>query len=305
MKFDWKNSKYEFMLLLVAAIWGAGFIAGKEALSQLTPVTVLFYRFSAAAAVTGIFWRKHIFCADRKNIFYGAVLGLFQFSGLYIQLFALQYTSTAKQSFLAATYVVIVPFVSWFIIKSRPKIKDYVSSVVAIAGIGLISLTKVESVNIGDLITLVFAVVFSVQIVITGIFAKKGEAVSFTFYQFLTSAVLASACLLIKGESLVVPHSSSFAAVFYLAVINTAVAMCLQNIAQKHVKENRSALIFSLESVFGLIFSILIYNEKISAQMLAGCVLVFASLMLSMSDVGVKAKNTKAEMPKQRKECRL
>ena len=48
------------LLLLVAIIWGGGFIAGKVALETVSPQWILFVRFSLAALCMGLLFSRQI-----------------------------------------------------------------------------------------------------------------------------------------------------------------------------------------------------------------------------------------------------
>ena len=269
------------ILLLVAVIWGGGFIAGKVALETASPLWILFIRFALAALCMGGLFFRQIKEAARENCRIGCMLGAIQFAALFIQLFALQYTTTAKQSFLAATYVLFTPFIAYFLTHKKILPQNYIASVLALAGIAFLSLRGSQSIQIGDFITLGFAILFSVQIVLIGKFSQRCEIIPLTFYQMLSAAVLAGIAAFCTGLPAEFFSMRSCLGILYLGVINTAVAFGLQNFAQKFTAESHAALLLSLESVFGLLFSIWFYHENITLWMGIGCVLIFAALLIS------------------------
>ena len=144
----------DMTLFIVAAIWGGGFVAGKYALKGLGPLAILMYRFCGTAIIMGLIFNRRTRLAERRNIKYGLLLGILQFLGLLIQLFGLQYTTPAKQSFLAATYVIFTPLAAWSITKARPLKKDGLAAFIAILGIALISLNGELGIQMGDPVTL-------------------------------------------------------------------------------------------------------------------------------------------------------
>lgn len=270
------------ILLLVAAIWGGGFVAGKFALESFTPAAILFYRFAAAAAVTFVFAVIRKIKISGKAVLYGVITGFIQFSGLIIQLTGLQYTTSAKQSFLAATYVIFTPFITWAVLRRKPSAAEGVCAVMALAGTGLISLNSAENIQWGDFITLGFALMFSVQIVCVDVFSKKEDPVAFTAVQFAAAAVMSALMVIISGDAFCAASEPvSYAALGYLALINTALAICLQNHAQKRSDGNRASLILSMESVFGFLFSVLIFRDHLTFKVMAGMVLILAALLFS------------------------
>lgn len=275
------SKKADAILLSVAVIWGWGFIAGKIALETASPQWILFFRFSIAAICILAFFFKQIKNADKACVRWGILIGLLQFAALFVQLFALQYTTTAKQSFLAATYVLFTPFAARILYRKKILPKNYIASLLALAGIAFLSLRGSAEIQIGDFITLGFALLFSAQIVIVGNLPEKCETIPITFYQTLASAVfagIAAFCTAIPNELFSI---HSWTGIVYLGVINTAVALGLQNFAQKYTSESHAALLLSLESVFGLLFSILYYGDILTLRMAIGCALIFAALLVS------------------------
>lgn len=275
------SKKADAILLSVAVIWGWGFIAGKIALETASPQWILFFRFSIAAICILALFFKQIKNADKACVRWGILIGLLQFAALFVQLFALQYTTTAKQSFLAATYVLFTPFAARILYRKKILPKNYIASLLALAGIAFLSLRGSAEIQIGDFITLGFALLFSAQIVIVGNLPEKCKTIPITFYQTLASAVFAGIAAFCTGIPNGLFSIHSWTGIVYLGVINTAVALGLQNFAQKYTSESHAALLLSLESVFGLIFSILYYGDILTLRMAIGCALIFAALLVS------------------------
>ena len=67
----------------------------------------------------------------------------------------------------------------------------------------------------------------------------------------------------------------------YLGIFSTAVAFLLQTICQSKVEQTRSALILSTESLFGTILSVIIFHEILTMRMVLGCMIIFASIIIS------------------------
>ena len=51
--------------------------------------------------------------------------------------------------------------------------------------------------------------------------------------------------------------------------------------SQRYVDETKAAIILSMESVFGTLFSILILHEQITLRMTVGCVIILAAVIIS------------------------
>ncbi|MDD2214670.1 MAG: DMT family transporter [Oscillospiraceae bacterium] len=271
----------DLMLVCVAAIWGGGFVAGKLALTGLEPIALLFYRFAGSAIVLGLLFHKHIRQADGKTIRYGLSLGLLHFTGLLLQLVGLKYTTSAKQAFLASTYVVFTPFMAWLILKVRPLKRDLAAAVLALLGIAFISLNRALNIQLGDPITLGFAAIFSLQLVLIGKYGPAVDTLAMTFFQFVSSTGLSLAAVLLTGTSLISHNQTAWGGTFYLVFINTALAILLQNLAQRYTSQTHAALILSFESVFGFLFSVLVFKDPVSWQTWLGSGLIFTAILVS------------------------
>ena len=81
-----QEKKDNFILFIVALIWGGGFIAGKMALTAATPMAIIFYRYSIGAFMCAIAFRTRIAKASGSVIIKGIVIGLIQLAGQYVQL---------------------------------------------------------------------------------------------------------------------------------------------------------------------------------------------------------------------------
>ena len=69
--------------------------------------------------------------------------------------------------------------------------------------------------------------------------------------------------------------------VVYLGLIATALCLYMQGFGLKYAEPAIGGMLLSLESVFGVIFSVLIYHERVTARMLLGCAVIFAAILLS------------------------
>lgn len=99
----------------------------------------------------------------------GVILGL----AFSLQTVGLVYTTSSKNAFITGAYVVMVPFISWFLTKEKSKIIIYIASFICLLGIGLLSLEGDLSMNYGDFLTLICAIFFALQMSIIGATIKK------------------------------------------------------------------------------------------------------------------------------------
>ena len=279
------RKKAEGMLLMAAIIWGGGFVAGKLALDSLTPFAVLSWRFTIAAVLCGIIFHRRLMKTPRQTMLYGLIIGGVQMLSLGLQLTGLQYTTSAKQSFLCTVYVALMPFLSFLLLRKSLTLRSILAGFISLTGIGLICLSGSMTLNKGDVMSLGFSLLFGIQVILTGRFVSKDtDSVQLSFFQFVTSALIALTISLIRGEELFRISATSAIGITYHGVLNTTVAFLLQNTALKHVPSNTASLIISLESVFGFVFSVLYFHEAITVRLLLGSALCFAAILLANTE---------------------
>ncbi len=268
-------------LITVTVIWGGGFVASDMALESLRPFQIMAIRFLLASVLMGAASIRELKGIDFKEIRAGILMGIALFVGFAFQIVGLQYTTPSKNAFLTALNVVMVPFIAFVILKKKISMKSILGAVMAIVGVGLLSLEKNLSLGIGDGLTLICAVGFAFQIFFTSEFVKKYRAVVLNFVQMLTAVLLSFASLFLFQETEFHITTKGWLSVVYLGVVSTALCYLLQTASQKYVDETKAAIILSMESVFGTMFSILILHEQVTVRMICGCVIILAAVIVS------------------------
>ena len=277
-----------YKLLIVAAtiIWGASFVVVKDAVDVVSPTWLMGLRFTATAIILmAVFAKKIARNLDASHLFAGAILGVFSFLGFWIQTIGLTDTTPGRNAFLTATYCVMVPFLYWAVAKRKPTIFNIVAAFLCIAGVGFVSLGGDFSISMrwGDAMTLLSAVFFAIHMVLVAKFSERRDVMTITIVQIATSGLCG---LLIGVASEPVPNIGSLGLDFwiqlgYLVLFASCLAMVFQNVAQAKIPPAQAALLLSLESVFGVVFSVILYGEELTWMLLAGFSLIFAAIVIS------------------------
>ena len=267
-------------LLLVALLWGAGFLFTKRGLDYITPLWMMSMRFVGATIIMSIVFYKNFRKISKSDLKAGLIIGIFLYIAFATQTIGLQFTSISNQAFLTATNVVFVPFLVWAVYKKAPDKFAFIGAALATVGIGLITLKEGLHLNIGDMWTLACAVFFAGHIVSIGFFAKDKDPIALTIVQFAVAAVLSFVSALMMEPLPAKIGSEAMVAVGYMVLASTLLAFLLQNICQKYTPSTHASLILSLESVFGTLVAVIFEGEMFNLQMAFGCITVFAAILL-------------------------
>ena len=165
----------EIGLFTIAVIWGSGFIGTKLALDGgLTPIQIMTLRFLIASIILGlIFYKKIKENITKESLIAGVWLGLFSFIGFSAQTIGLVYTTVSKNAFITASNVAIVPFIGYLLYRNKLDKIGIIGSVMALLGIGVLSLESDFSINFGDFLTFLCAMAFAFHIFLQGSLVKN------------------------------------------------------------------------------------------------------------------------------------
>lgn len=280
----------KFALFSAALIWGSSFFIVKNTVDIFPTNFLLAIRFTIGCLLLCVLFPKKLTQLNRTCLWQGIVLGLLIFTAYCIQTIGLTDTTPGKNAFLTAAYCILVPFLYWITDKRRPDLYNFSAAFLCLAGIGLVSFDGSFSMRFGDAMTLISALFFAAHIVAGARFGGKSDPILLTILQFGTAAV----CSWVLGFTTEafpkeIPLNAALG-LLYLAVFATTIALLLQNIGLKYADPTSGAILLSLESVFGVLFSMLFYQERLTLRLGAGFLLIFIAVILSETELSFLRK---------------
>lgn len=279
-------------LLAAALIWGSSFIVMKDAVDDVPVFMLLGIRFTIAFALLAAACFRRLMKADRTLLLGGGLCGVLLLCAYAAQTFGLMGTTPGKNAFLTAVYCVLVPFAGWLFFRKRPSAWNWLAAALCIAGIGFVSLNGDLTISQGDGLTLVGGVFYCLHIMALSRFSERGDPIALTTVQFGATAALSWLLSLLTESGAALPAPALWPQLLYLAVFATAATLLLQSIGQKLTPPSQAAILLSLESVFGVLFSVLMGAENVTVQLLLGFALIFVSVIVSETQLSFLRKKT-------------
>lgn len=293
--------KYSLALFGASLIWGFAFVSQSVGARYVGANTFLAGRSWIAVIVlipglrvadlirkkTGLPSSRPANRTQRRlHMLGGAACGTALFLASAAQQIGISDTTTAKAGFITALYVVIVPLFSIFVGRAPGK-RIWVSVMLGVIGLYFLCMADgFGEIRRGDLLMMLCALVFSVQILLVMHFSSMIDGIRLSFAEVLTEAILASVSMLIFEHPTLEALKAAAPALLYAGVMSSGIAYTLQIIGQKGLDPTIASLIMCLESVFSAIGGWLFLGQRLTARELFGCALMFAAIVLSQIQDG-------------------
>lgn len=286
--------KSNILLLITAIIWGFAFVAQRAGMEYLGPFLFNAIRFalgSASLIPLLIYNKKRKFKKEKllafsnKHYVYGSIaMGIVLFIASTFQQMGIVYTDAGKAGFITGLYIILVPIFGLFIGQSTSKV-TWIGAVVAIAGLYFLSVTENFTIDIGDLLVLISAIFWAVQILIVGFLSIRVDAIQLAFTQFVICSFLSLIAALFTEIINLTDIINAAIPILYAGLCSVGIAYTLQIVAQKTAHPANAAIIMSLESVFAVIGGWLVLSEIIPVRGLIGCALMLFGMIISQLPV--------------------
>ena len=270
--------KSDFILLLVAFIWGSAFAAQRVAADHLGPFIFNALRFFVAVIVLLPIARFRL-KVERGILPWVVLAGTALFTASALQQAGMQYTTAGNAGFITGLYVVLVPLVMVIFLRQPVSRWTWVAALIATIGTLLLSTGGELKLNPGDLLELVGAGAWAVHVLLVGWLARRTNVLSFVILQNLVSAVLNVAFSLFTDISTLPGLLPAAWAVLYTGVFSIGVGYALQGMGQRHAPPTDAALILSLEAVFAALFGFFFLDERLLPIQILGCVMILAAIV--------------------------
>lgn len=288
-----RQVRADLMLLMITVFWGASYILTKLALDVLQPFNLTAVRFIIAFLVSALVFYKQILKADKTTIKYSLALAVILLGVFASMTFGLKYTTASNAGFLVSLSVVFIPILASIFLKQRIERKVLVGVCIAPIGIALLTLNSRLSVNSGDILCIICALLFAVHVVATGVFTQRVDSIALGVLQLGFVGFL-SLLVSIFTEVVMLPNTAvSWISILSLSILCTAVGYIVQTTAQQYTSATHTGLILSLEPVFSAVFAYMVLGEVLSIKGYMGAAILLSSVLIAEVDFKKKDNQEK------------
>lgn len=296
-----KKMRSNILLLITAMVWGGGFVAQKAGAMlgpftytgvrtiiagiALIPVIMLFDKLNAKEKANELPKTEAELKEEKSVLIKGGVAtGLvlciasnLQQTGIYFD------TDAGKAGFITALYIVFVPILGIFFGK---KARPIVWFCVLLGATGFYMLTMAGhgtdfSLQTGDIFCLLCAIAFAGHIVVIDHFTAKCDGLRMSCIQFFVAGIITIILMFIFEKPELAVILDCALPILYAGVVSAGVGYTLQILGQKDADPAVASLLLSLESVFAVIFGVLLIHESLTIFEGLGCVIIFAAVIIA------------------------
>lgn len=283
-----ENFHYYYLASTTAVIlWSASFIATKLAYETFAPIQLGAVRTLFAVI---LFWfmrkitanKEKIKKEDRIRIALSGFLGITLYFAL--ENIGVSMTSSSNSALIVASFPAVTTLLEFFIYQLKPNIKKVLGIIIAVIGVAILTQINADGNSksiLGNMILIGAGVVWAFYNFITRDLTNKYSAVTLTYYQMLAGFIFFLPLVIIEGKAWQIPTITSTGALIYLSVGCSIAAFLLYNFGLRKLSASISVSLLNLVPVLGLIFSILILHETISAIQILGGIIVIIGVILS------------------------
>lgn len=302
------NLKGTLILVLVAMIWGTGFVAQDEASKHLGAFAFNATRnLLATAFVLGLlWWRNHYpspFAKSTTKLKLGAhwwpgfLIGDALFLGetfqqIGIAAYPAGAAASGRAGFLTSTYVVFVAVIAWLVGRTLSWIV-MVSVATCLVGMYLLCVQHgLGHVYLADWLEIICAFMFTLHILVIDRY-RGMDSLALSAIQFATASALAALFAGGLHQFSWTDTVHALVTILYAGIVSSGIGYTLQVIGQQYAEPTSASIAMSLESVFAALAGWILLNEVMNGREIMVGILVFAAVIIAQVPEFLKAKAEK------------
>lgn len=210
-----------------------------------------------------------------------SLIGLCLFAGMAAQQVGLLTTSVTNSGFLTGLYVVFTPMVGILLFRHLPHPVTWVAAGLSFTGIFYLAGGDLGQLVVGDLLTILSAVFWALQVVLIARFVgQSGRPLALSLIQFLVTSTMAMLVAVMLEPIVWQAIVAAAPQILYAGIFASGLAFTLQVIGQRYTSAPQAAIFLSSEAPFAALFAFLWLDERIAWIGFVGCALIFLAMLI-------------------------
>lgn len=285
MKFKLNRQSATIVLVVTTIIWGFAFIAQKNAMDIMGPLTFIGARYllGGIVLIPLAIWeyRRSSHTMTRRQWWLIIGISFNFFVGSYLQQAGLIETTATNGGFLTGFYVFFVPVILLVVFHTKPHPIVWVCAPLALLGLYLLNGATLDEINSGDIFIIVSSVFWALHVLLVGFTAREtGMPIMLSCVSFLIAGAMAQTGAFMFEAPTFTQIQIGWAEIAYTGIMSTAVAFTLQAVGQIYVPPANAAIIMSGEALYAAIGGAWLLGERLPTIGYTGAALIFSAIVI-------------------------
>lgn len=276
------DSLVDALLLGVAAVWGASFLAAKDLAADTGVPSAVALRFLVAAAATALLClarREHV--PRGRGLLIAVGLGCSQAAVIGLETWGVHHTTATNAGLLISLALVMTPVLEGIASRSWLPRPYFIAAIVAVVGVALlVSEGGLREPTIGDALVIAAAAVRAFHVTASA-HLTRGRADGSLGMVLVQLVVCAAVFTVIAGPDLPAAalrlDAGGWMNALFLGLLCSVFAFVVQLWAVRRTSASRASILMGTEPVWALLVGVVIAGEAIGFIGLCGAVLIVAA----------------------------
>lgn len=242
----------------------------------------------------------------KRLLWYGTLLGIFNFLGSALQQQGIEFLTSAESSFFSGLYVVFTPLVQVIVpslvtADHRPTLSTWIAVFLSLIGLFITSGSSLSLLTLGpgESLTLLASFFWTFFILLLDVATDRCNAIHITFVQLGVTTILSviASYFMEHGEWNLHHLYASWPIMLFLGTVECVGFACGAQ-GQIYSPPHHAAIIYSSETVWAILGGYFFLHESLSTRDAVGCgFLIVATLFAKLDCSAILARLRKLRPP--------
>jgi drug/metabolite transporter (DMT)-like permease len=267
------------------------------ALDDCSPGLFLLLRFSLASLVAWLLLRRSVKKTTPKVRREGLILGFLMGAGYILQVYSINFTTSARAAFLTGTCLLAIPILSFILFRTLIKLHSAIAVFMALIGLWVFLDPSFTGINSGDVLGIIAIPLWALYMIYVSVFTEGAEDSEITsqhlFWQLVGVVPLALVTVIVfesglfvaplhpdLGKGLTVTPKFVFGLI-YTALGASLATVFLQTRCQKYTTAIQAMICFQIEPVMATAAAFVLLGEPVAMHTALGGLIIIAAVLFS------------------------
>ena len=279
---DTNRTQASILLIAVFMARGTSFLFSKTLMGSMTPMSILAVRFILAFLVLAVLFNGKLRRCDRNSFRGGLILGILYTICMVFEMFGLKRVDSGIASLIENMAIVLVPVFVAVLTRTMPKKKTMFCALLAVAGVGFLSVaqSQISGGGAGILLTISAAVTYAFCIMATEKVSRDADPITIGIVQLGTMGMLSLVISLLTGSFGLPQTGNQWSMILMLVFVCSCFGFAFQPLGQKYLPAETAAVFTVVNPLTASILGIAVVGEQVNAVKMVGYALILAALVI-------------------------